>query len=127
MFISKQILIMFYFILSAIMNMGNPITALLSRDVLTGENFQRWKSNLCIVLVSESIRFVLTETHPLVPAANSSRVVKDEFDRWVTSNNKAIGYMLASMSDALRTKLEDKETAVEILDALQDMFEKQNE
>ena len=107
--------------------MGNPITALLSRDVLTGENFQKWKSNLNIVLVSESIRFVLTETRPSAPTANSSRTVKDEFDRWETFNNKAIGYMLTSMSDALRKKLEGKEMAVEILDALQEMFEKPNE
>ena len=35
--------------------------------------------------------------------------------------------MHASMSDALRTKLEGKETAVEILDALQEMFEMQSE
>ena len=107
--------------------MGNPITALLSRDVLTGDNFQKWKSNLNIVLVSESIRFVLTENRPPVPTANCSRAAKESFDRWVTSNNKAVGYMLASMSDALRTKLEGKETAVEILDALQEMFGRQSE
>ena len=109
------------------MSMGNPITALLSRDVLTGDNFQKWKSNLNIVLVSESIRFVLTENRPPVPTANCSRAAKESFDRWVTSNNKAVGYMLASMSDALRTKLEGKETAVEILDALQEMFGRQSE
>ena len=34
--------------------------------------------------------------------------------------------MLASMSDALRTKLENKETVVEILDTLQEMFGMQN-
>ena len=45
----------------------------------------------------------------------------------MTSNNKAIGYMHTSMSDALRTKLEGKETAVEILDALQEMFGMQSE
>ena len=35
--------------------------------------------------------------------------------------------MLASMPDALRTKLEGKETALEILDVLQEMFSKQRE
>ena len=48
------------------MNMGNPITALLSRDVLIGENFKKWKSNLNIVLVSESIRFMLVGICPNV-------------------------------------------------------------
>ena len=95
-------------------SMGNPITTLLSRDVLMGENFQKWKSNLNIVLVSESIKFVLTENRPSLPSANCSRAAKESFDRWVTSNNKAVGYMLASMSNALRTKLEGKETAMKI-------------
>ena len=35
--------------------------------------------------------------------------------------------MLASISDALWTKFEGKETAVEILDALQEMFGRQSE
>ena len=35
--------------------------------------------------------------------------------------------MLASISDALRTKMEGKETVVEILDALQQMFGMQSE
>ena len=48
--------------------MSNPIMALLSKDVLTGDNFPKWKSNLNIVLVSESIRFILTEDRPPLPA-----------------------------------------------------------
>ena len=96
---------MFLILSAKPMSMGNPIIALLSRDVLTGENFQKWKSNLNVVLVSKSVRFVLTEVRPPAPAANSSRSAKDEYDRWVTFNNKAIGYMLARISDALRAKL----------------------
>ena len=109
------------------MSLGNPIIALLSKDVLTGDNFSKWKSNLNIVLVSESIRYVLTESCPPVPTANAARTLKEDFERWNSSNNKAKAYMLASMSDALRTKLENKETAVEILDTLQEMFGMQNE
>ena len=107
--------------------MSNPIIALLSKDVLTGENYQKWKSNLNIVLVNESIRFVLTAPRPPLPHANATQEAKSSFDRWVTSNNKAIAYMLASMSDGLRAKLETKDTAVEILDALQEMFGQQDE
>ena len=68
--------------------MGNLIIALLFKDVVAGENIQKWKSNLNIVLVSESISFVLTDNHPPVPTANSTRVVKHEFNHWVTSTNK---------------------------------------
>ena len=107
--------------------MSNPIIALLSKDVLTGENFQKWKSNLNIVLVSESVRYILTAPQPPAPAPNSTRQVREEYDRWAVSNNKAIAYMLATMSDGLRAKMENKETAVEILDSLQEMFGQQNE
>ena len=107
--------------------MSNPITALLSQVVLDGNNFQKWKSNLNIVLVSESIRFVLTEPKPPIPSNNASKESKEAYTQWTTSNNKAIAYMLASMTDSLRTKLEKLETAVEILDSVQGMFGRKDE
>ena len=74
------------------------------------------------MLVSESIRFILTEPKPPIPSNNASKESKEASTRWTTSNNKAIAYMLASMTDTLRTKLEKMETGVEILDAVQGMF-----
>ena len=56
------------------------------------------------------------------PTANILRAAKKSFNYLVTSNKKAIGYILASMYDVLRTKLEANETVVEILDALQEMY-----
>lgn len=107
--------------------MSNPIMALLSKDVLTGDNFPKWKSNLNIVLVSESIRFILTEDRPPLPAHGASKNLREDYDKWTTANNKAVAYMLASISDALQTKMEGNETAVEILDSLQQMFGMQSE
>ena len=98
--------------------MSNPIIALLSKDVLTGDNFQKWKSNLNIVLVGENIRYVLNVPKPPIPNNNATRQVKAKFDQWVASNNKAIAYMLASMSDVLRAKFENQESAMELLDSL---------
>ena len=56
MFISKQILIMFYFILSAIMNMGNPITALLSHDVLVGNRTRARRSGIYQIKILTLVR-----------------------------------------------------------------------
>ena len=50
--------------------MSNPIIALLSKDVLTGENFQKWKSNLNIVLVGENITYILNI--PKLPIPNNT-------------------------------------------------------
>ena len=75
--------------------MSNPIIALLSKDVLTGENFQKWKSNLNIVLVGENIKYILSVPRPPLPNNTTARHDKDAYDQWVASNNKAIAYMLA--------------------------------
>lgn len=88
--------------------------ALLSKDVLTGDNFPKWKSNLNIVLVSESIRFILTEERPPIHTLNASKNLREDYDKWVMANNKAMAYMLASISDGLRTNMEGKKTVVEI-------------
>ncbi|KAG6510438.1 hypothetical protein ZIOFF_028459 [Zingiber officinale] len=109
------------------MSMGNPIMSLLPNNTLTGENFPKWKSNINIVLVSENNRFVLTEECPPVPPANATRAVRELYDRWIASNNKAKAYMLASMSNALRSKMEPKECAFEIMESLQEMFGQQSE
>ncbi|XP_073121767.1 uncharacterized protein [Henckelia pumila] len=109
------------------MAMGNPIMSLLANNTLTGENFPKWKSNINIVPVSENNRFVLTDECPPIPPTNATRAVKEPYDRWIAFNNKAKAYMLASMSDSLRIKMEPMETAFDIMKSLQGMFGKQSE
>ena len=112
------------------MSASNPIIALLENESLTGDNFVKWKSNVNNVLVCEpdsSNRFVLTEECPAEPIANVARSVRESYERWIQANNKARAYMLASMSDMLRLKHERMETAIEIMDSLQNMFRKQSE
>ena len=98
--------------------MSNPIIALLSKNVLTRDNFQKWKSNLNIVLVGKNIRYILNMPRPPPPNNNATNHIKEEYDYWVTSNNKKIAYMLSTMSDVLWVKFDVKETVVEILDSL---------
>ena len=109
------------------MSASNPIIALLANESLTSDNFVKWKSNVNIVLVCENNRFVLTEECPAEPAANATRSVREPYERWIQANNKSRAYMLASMSDVLRLKHERMETAIEIIDSLQNMFGKQSE
>ena len=87
-------------------------------DVLTGDNFQKLKSNLNIVLVGENIRYIINMPRLSPPNNNATYHIKEEYDHWVASNNKAIVYMLMTMSDVLRAKFEAKETTVQILDSL---------
>ena len=92
--------------------------SLLPNNTLTRENFLKWKSNINIMLVSENKKFVLTEECPPAPPANATGAAKEQFDRWIASNNRAKEYMLASMSDSLRSKMEPKDTAYEIMESL---------
>ena len=70
------------------------------------------------MLVGENIRYILNGPKPPIPNSTATRHVKAEYDQWVALNNKAIAYMLASMSGVLRAKFENQESAVEILDSL---------
>ena len=90
----------------------------MANNILTEDIYQKWKSNFNIVLVSENIRHVLTEGCPPLPTANASRGTRDAFENWCMANNKAKGYMLASISEFLRSKLEEKITTAEIMESL---------
>ena len=70
------------------------------------------------MLVGDNIRYILNVPKPPVPNNTATRQVKAEYDQWVASKNKAIAYMLASMSNVLRAKFENQESTVEILDSL---------
>ncbi|XP_075475356.1 uncharacterized protein LOC142506092 [Primulina tabacum] len=102
--------------------MSNPILLLLASQVLTGENFSKWKSNMNILLINESYHFVLKEDCPPVPPANASRTVSQAYNNCIVANNKARCYLLASMNEVLRAKHEAFETAKEIIESLQQMF-----
>ena len=68
--------------------MSNPIFSLLASQVLTSENFVKWKSNMNILLINENYHFVLKEECPPVPPANASKAVSKEYNRWIIANNK---------------------------------------
>ena len=108
------------------MSASDPIISLLASESLTGDNFVEWKSNVNIVIVYDNNRFVLTEECPTEPAANVARSIREPYESWIQANNKALAYMLASMSEVLRLKHERMETAIEIMDSLQNMFGKQS-
>lgn len=97
---------------------------LLASNILNGENFVKWKSKMSILLINQNYNFVLKEDRPSVPLANASKVVSEEYNRWIVANNKARRYLLAAMNKALRTKYEAFETARKVMDSLLKMFER---
>ena len=79
------------------------------------------------MLICENQKFVLIEECPPNPIANASHTVRERYDSWIHSNNKARCYMLDSMNDVLRKKHEAMETAYEIWESFQAMFGKQSD
>ena len=57
-----------------------------------------------------------------MPTANATRTVREAYEEWVSSNEKARTYLLASMTDVLVTKHEAISIAFEIMESLQAMF-----
>ena len=78
------------YLISVIMSSNNPIIALLANEKLSGDNLVKWTSNINIVLIYENQKFVLTEECPLEPPANASHTVRERYDSWIHSNNKAV-------------------------------------
>ena len=57
----------------------NPLTMILNKKSLDGNNFEDWKTNLYIVLDYEKIKFVLNTPKPNVPAADANDKAKAEY------------------------------------------------
>ena len=72
---------------------------------LTGDNFAKWKYDMNIILVLDNLKFVLIEECPPKTAVNANKNIIDAYENWVRANDKARCYLLAYMSDVLKTKL----------------------
>ena len=70
---------------------------------------------------------MLTEECPPTPTANAARTIHEAYEKWVSSDEKARTYLLASLTDVLVTKHEAMGTAFEIIESLQAMFEQPSE
>ena len=102
--------------------MSTALLQIIANDKLTGDNYTKWKHNINAILVTKDLKFVLTEECPPMPAANAARTVREAYEKWVSSDEKARTYLLASMTDVLVTKHEAMGTAFEIMESLQAMF-----
>ena len=51
--------------------------------------------------MSENIRFILTKPCPPILGVNIQRAMRENYERWMNANNRAISSMLTSMSDTL--------------------------
>ncbi|KAL5562855.1 hypothetical protein UlMin_032602 [Ulmus minor] len=100
----------------------NPLSVILSKNKLIGDNFTDWKRNLNIVLTSERYKFVLLEACPPEPAANAAKAIREAYDKWIASDDMARCYMLASMSNVLQQQYQGMRTAADVMTSLQAMF-----
>ncbi|XP_073133349.1 uncharacterized protein [Henckelia pumila] len=101
------------------------LSMLLTNNQLVGENYIDWKRNLIIVLTAEKHKYVLTEQCPSMPTAESTTAQMQAYDKWVRSDEMARCYILGSISNVLQQKHQNMETAVKIMESLQEMFEHQ--
>uniref|UniRef100_A0A803NI11 Gag/pol protein n=1 Tax=Cannabis sativa TaxID=3483 RepID=A0A803NI11_CANSA len=76
-------------------------------------------------MVCENHKFVLTEECPKDPISNGPKNVRDIYDAWIQSSNKAKCFMLVSMDDVLQTHgaiIDDKTQVSMILESLSPYF-----
>ncbi|KAK0575773.1 hypothetical protein LWI29_006753 [Acer saccharum] len=102
--------------------MSTALLQIIANDKLTGDNYTKWKHNINAILVTKDLKFVLTEECPVALTAHVAQRVREAYEKWVLSNEKAGTYLLASMTDVLVTKHEAMTSAFEIMESLQAMF-----
>ena len=70
-----------YFIFQKMSSLS-PLTIILSRNKLTGENNIDWKWNLFIVLTVKNYKYILTQPCPSKPIEDSSRNQRRLYEKW---------------------------------------------
>ena len=70
----SSLLIIFMFVIFRVKIMASfsPLVAFLNQNKLTGPNFVDWKRNLDIVLITEELKYVLTQPCPCFPSLDAS-------------------------------------------------------
>ncbi|KAK0608679.1 hypothetical protein LWI29_034236 [Acer saccharum] len=102
--------------------MSTALLQIIANEKLTGDNYTKWKHNINAMLVTKDLKFVLTEECPPAPTAHAAQRVREAYEKWVSSDEKARTYLLASMTDVLVTKHKAMTSAFEIMESLQAMF-----
>ena len=102
--------------------MSTALLQIIANDKLTGDNYTKWKHNINAILVTKDLKFVLMEECPPATIAHAAQRVCEPYKKWVSSDEKARTYLLASMIDVFVTKHEAMTSALEIMESLQAMF-----
>ena len=110
------------FLFMFISAMSSTLLSILANNKLTGDNYTKWKNNINAILVTKDLKFVLMEECPPQPAANAARTVSEAYEKWISENEKACIYLLASMIEVFYTKHEAMTTTYEMMESLQAMF-----
>ncbi|KAK6160425.1 hypothetical protein DH2020_003806 [Rehmannia glutinosa] len=104
---------------------AHPLSMILSKNQLVGENYIDWKRYLMIVLTAEKLKFMLIEPCPIVLTGESSAEQNEAYDKWTHSDEMARCYILGSISNVMQQKHQSMSTATEIMESLREMFEHQ--
>ncbi|XP_017970447.1 PREDICTED: uncharacterized protein LOC108660697 [Theobroma cacao] len=100
----------------------NPLSILLNKCTLNGDNYSEWKRNLNIVLNYDKITWVLSD-HELEALTFQSTPQDIEYHKkWHDANKLAKCYMLASMNSILQKQHEGMGNAADIMLHLHEMF-----
>ncbi|KAL4325805.1 hypothetical protein GQ457_11G025040 [Hibiscus cannabinus] len=79
------------------------LRSLLEKEKLNGINFLDWFRNLRIVLKQERNEYVIEEAVPNDPGANTPRVDKDKFKKYMDDMLDVGCLMLATMTPELQS------------------------
>ena len=76
----------------------NSLAIILNQNKLIGSNYVDWNRNLDIAFTVERYKYISTEEHPNLSVANTPRLEKERYEKWVKLDKMAHCYILFSIS-----------------------------
>jgi hypothetical protein len=99
------------------------IRSILEKEKLNGENFLDWYRNLRIVLKQEKKGYVLEKALGEKPKTNANHAERSAWEKHSGDITDVVCLMLGTMNSDLQKQFEDKESPVEIITTLKNMFQ----
>ncbi|WRX23196.1 zinc finger protein [Theobroma cacao] len=100
----------------------NPLSILLNKCTLNGDNYSEWKRNLNIVLNYDKITWVLFDHEPEALTPQSTPQDIEYHKKWHDANELVKCYILAFMNIILQKQHEGMGNATDIMLHLHEMF-----
>nr|XP_048334867.1 uncharacterized protein LOC125423763 [Ziziphus jujuba var. spinosa] len=102
----------------------NFLGMILSQKPIDGNDYEKWKSDHCIIFEFKRIKYVVTTPKSQEPTTAASQEIKMRYENWQWANTTVRCYILPGIASYLQWQITNLEDASEMIKILNRMFAK---